>query len=227
LVFDRLWVFGGSVFSSDDLPHHRCSEVAFVGRSNVGKSSLINAILNRKRLARVSRSPGCTQCLNFYFPSTTHTAERCSQMTITSKISSKPLVFAIVDMPGYGFARAPCSVVASWKKLVTDYLCSREALTRVYLLIDSLCGLRPSDLWMLDLLQTYSVPHQVLLTKLDKIVRNPNSPKVSQLILSVKETLSYHCADCLSISLVSAVKKWGIDCLRKEIASLFVGQRRF
>ena len=123
-------------------------EVAFAGRSNVGKSSLINALVGQKALARTSNTPGRTRELNFFSADTGIT---------------------IVDMPGYGYARAPKSEVAAWTRLVFDYLRGRPNLRRVYLLIDARHGLKDNDIDALKLLDKAAVSYQMVLTKADKL----------------------------------------------------------
>jgi len=130
------------------LPAMEGIEVAFAGRSNVGKSSLINALLGRKGLARISNAPGRTQELNFYG-------------------SDSPLT--LVDMPGYGFAEVPKIQRAAWTRLVFDYLRGRSNLRRVYLLIDARHGLKANDTEVLDLLDKAAVSYQIVLTKADKL----------------------------------------------------------
>ena len=132
------------------LPDPVVSEVAFAGRSNVGKSSLLNALTNRSALARTSNTPGRTQELNFF------------------DVGS-PLAFRLVDMPGYGFAKAPKDMVRKWRYLVNDYLRGRQALKRVLVLIDSRHGIKEVDREILDMLDAAAVSYRVVLTKADKV----------------------------------------------------------
>lgn len=132
------------------LPDMAVNEVAFAGRSNVGKSSLLNALTNRSNLARTSNTPGRTQELNFFDV-------------------GDPLRFRLVDMPGYGYARAPKDVVRKWKFLVNDYLRGRAALKRTLVLIDSRHGVKDVDNDMLDMLDGAAVSYRIVLTKADKI----------------------------------------------------------
>ncbi|MBM3929188.1 MAG: YihA family ribosome biogenesis GTP-binding protein [Sphingomonadales bacterium] len=132
------------------LPPMDVPEVAFAGRSNVGKSSLINALTNRNALARTSNTPGRTQELNFFDV-------------------GDPLKFRLVDMPGYGFAEAPRDLVKKWRFLVNDYLRGRTVLKRALVLIDSRHGIKPVDREIMDMLDGAAVSYRVVLTKADKI----------------------------------------------------------
>ena len=125
-------------------------EVAFAGRSNVGKSSLINALTNRNALARTSNTPGRTQELNFFDV-------------------GEPLQFRLVDMPGYGFAEAPKDIVKKWRFLVNDYLRGRQVLKRALVLIDSRHGIKDVDTDVMDMLDAAAVSYRIILTKADKI----------------------------------------------------------
>jgi GTP-binding protein len=132
------------------LPDPEVPEIAFAGRSNVGKSSLLNALTNRKGLARTSNTPGRTQELNFFDV-------------------GEPLQMRLVDMPGYGFAEAPKDLVKRWKRLVNDYLRGRAVLKRVLVLIDSRHGLKSPDVEMMEMLDAAAVGYQLVLTKGDKV----------------------------------------------------------
>ena len=132
------------------LPDPAVPEVAFAGRSNVGKSSLLNALTGRKPLARTSVTPGRTQELNFFDV-------------------GAPLAFRLVDMPGYGFAKAPKDMVKKWRFLVNDFLRGRAVLKRTLVLIDSRHGVKPVDREMLDMLDAAAVSYRLVLTKADKI----------------------------------------------------------
>ncbi|MEO0327571.1 MAG: ribosome biogenesis GTP-binding protein YihA/YsxC [Pseudomonadota bacterium] len=153
LLFARPWEFIRGVPSMKFLPPEGPLEIAFAGRSNVGKSSLINALVNQKGLARTSNTPGRTQELNYFVPS--------------GHDELPPL--AIVDMPGYGYAKAPKSQVEAWTRLVFDYLRGRSTLRRVFVLIDARHGIKPNDEEVLKLLDTAAVSYQIVLTKADKI----------------------------------------------------------
>jgi GTP-binding protein len=132
------------------LPDPTVPEIAFAGRSNVGKSSLLNAIANRKALARTSNTPGRTQELNIFDV-------------------GRPLQLRLVDMPGYGFAEAPKDLVKRWRRLVNDYLRGRAVLKRAIVLIDSRHGLKQPDREMMDMLDAAGVNYQLVLTKSDKV----------------------------------------------------------
>jgi GTP-binding protein len=138
---------------SDDLPPLGPPEIAFAGRSNVGKSSLLNALTNRKTLARVSHTPGRTQQLNFF--------------ALGGEPGKEPL--RLVDMPGYGYAAVSKGKVASWTKLMHDYLRGRASLARVFVLIDGRRGIKETDEEMFDLLDRSAVSYQIVLTKLDQL----------------------------------------------------------
>jgi len=132
------------------LPDPDYPEIAFAGRSNVGKSSLLNALTNRKGLARTSNTPGRTQELNFF------------------DVGSPPQI-RLVDMPGYGFAEAPKDLVKRWRFLVNDFLRGRAVLRRSIVLVDSRHGLKPVDVEIMDMLDTAAVNYQLVLTKADKV----------------------------------------------------------
>ena len=155
--FPLQWDFIRGVPSMKFLPPEGPPEVAFAGRSNVGKSSLINAIVAKKGLARTSNTPGRTQELNFFVPD-----------GYSGEAGDLPPL-AIIDMPGYGFAQAPKTQVDQWTKLVFDYLRGRVTLKRVYLLIDARHGIKKNDEEVMDLLDKAAVSYQVVLTKIDKI----------------------------------------------------------
>jgi GTP-binding protein len=143
-------VFLKSAPSLQFMPDPEVSEIAFAGRSNVGKSSLLNALTNRKGLARTSNTPGRTQELNFFDV-------------------GEPLQLRLVDMPGYGFAEAPKDLVKRWRHLVNDYLRGRAALKRTLVLVDSRHGLKPPDRNMMEMLDAAAVNYQLVLTKADKV----------------------------------------------------------
>jgi GTP-binding protein len=147
-LFAGDWRFIAAVDAAATLPAASGIEIAFAGRSNVGKSSLVNALTGRQTLARTSHTPGRTQQLIFF-------------------AGASPL--RLVDLPGYGFAAAPKAAIAAWTGLVRDYFRGRSALARVYVLIDARHGLKDADLGVLDLLGKAAVSHQIVLTKADKV----------------------------------------------------------
>jgi GTP-binding protein len=152
---------------ADDLPPPRGLELAFAGRSNVGKSSLINALTNRNALARTSHTPGRTQQLNFF------------------DIGSGR--FTLVDMPGYGFAQAPKEKVQAWTKAIQDYLRGRTNLARVFVLIDSRHGLKAIDDGVLDGLDLAAVSYQVVLTKIDELKAGEAERRVAQTLEAIRK----------------------------------------
>ena len=176
------------------LPDPVAPEIAFCGRSNVGKSSLLNALTGRKAIARTSVTPGRTQELNFFE-------------------AGSPTRFRLVDMPGYGFAKAPPKVVDTWHRLVRDYLRGRTVLKRVLLLIDARRGLTPADREMMEMLDEAAASYRVVLTKADKL-------KASELAKVLEETgaeARKHPAAFPQVHVTSAEKKLGIDELRAAV----------
>lgn len=147
-IFAAEWDFAWASRSLDSLPKMQGIEIAFAGRSNVGKSSLINALTNRKALARTSHTPGRTQEIIFF--------QADSDLRIA-------------DMPGYGYAEAPKEKVQAWTELIRAYLRGRANLARVYILIDARHGIKAVDTEMLDLLGQAAVSHQIVLTKCDQL----------------------------------------------------------
>jgi GTP-binding protein len=192
----RPWRFVKGVVALDGLPDDGWTEVAFAGRSNVGKSSLINAMVRNGGLARTSNTPGRTQELNFFAP-----AEDA---------------LYLVDMPGYGFAKAPKDKVAAWGALVRAYLGGRSTLRRVFLLIDSRHGIKPPDREIMKLLDTTAVPYQIVLTKADKI----SVPALDAVTAATEAALSAHPAAFPIVLATSAEKGTGIPELRATLAAL-------
>ncbi|MBS8262529.1 YihA family ribosome biogenesis GTP-binding protein [Roseibium polysiphoniae] len=196
LLFAKRWDFLTSVTDMANLPDIGDTEIAFAGRSNVGKSSLINALTGRKGLARTSSTPGRTQMLNFF--------------------SADEAPLTIVDMPGYGYAQAPKELVEAWTNLVFAYLRGRPTLRRVFLLIDSRHGIKPIDLQAMALLDKAAVIYQVVLTKSDKI----KPPALTRLKEETLANLSKRPAAFPEIIATSSEKVNGIEELRAEINHL-------
>ena len=192
----RPWRFVKGVVALDGLPDDGWTEVAFAGRSNVGKSSLINAMVRNGGLARTSNTPGRTQELNFFAP-----AEDA---------------LYLVDMPGYGFAKAPRDKVAAWTALVRAYLAGRPTLRRVFLLIDSRHGIKPPDREIMEMLDTTAVPYQIVLTKADKI----KVPELEAVRAATEAALADHPAAFPVVLATSAEKGTGLDELRATLAAL-------
>ncbi|MGV6800305.1 MAG: ribosome biogenesis GTP-binding protein YihA/YsxC [bacterium] len=183
------------VVSMQTLPADTIAEIAFAGRSNVGKSSLLNALTNRKALARTSNTPGRTRELNFF--------------NLGGKLR-------LVDLPGYGYARASKTDIAGWNKLIRDYLRGRASLRRTCLLIDSRHGLKTVDFEIMDLLDEAAVPYQIVFTKTDKI-------KPTALTLLQEKTasaLTRRPAAFPIFAATSSEKKTGLDELRASLAQL-------
>jgi GTP-binding protein len=195
LLFTQSCDFLKSVADLKDLPEYSLPEIAFAGRSNVGKSSLINALTNRRMLARASNTPGRTQMLNFFN-------------------LSKQLI--MVDMPGYGYAKAPKEIVAKWHELVRQYLLGRPTLKRTYVLIDSRHGLKPNDIDMMTMLDETAVSYQVVLTKTDKL----KDHEKDAVVLKVQKALVKHGAAFPVLGVTSSEKRHGIEELRLEIAKV-------
>lgn len=176
-------------------PDAPMEEVAFAGRSNVGKSSLINALTGRRGLAKTSNTPGRTQQLNYF-----NLADR----------------LYLVDLPGYGYAKAPESMVKQWQKMIFAYLQGRVNLKRVFLLIDSRHGIKKVDRDIMELLDKAAVTYQIVLTKSDKI---SSSAQVA-VIKRTQEEIGKHAAAYPDIVITSSEKGEGIDELRAEICRL-------
>lgn len=195
LFFARPWQILMSVPNVAALPPPSGLEVAFAGRSNVGKSSLLNALVGQKALARTSNTPGRTRELNLFV----------ADAGIT-----------LVDMPGYGYARAAKTDVANWTKLAFDYLRGRANLRRVYVLIDSRHGLKDNDEDALKQLDRAAVSYQVVLTKVDKLKRG----ELDRVLAETADRIAKHPAAHPEIIATSSETGVGIDTLRAEIAHI-------
>jgi GTP-binding protein len=194
-LFAGDWAFLSAASSVASLPPAHGIEVAFAGRSNVGKSSLINALTGRKALARTSRTPGRTQELIYF--------RRDSALTL-------------VDMPGYGFARAPKGKVKAWTDLIHAYLRGRPNLARVYMLIDARHGLRAADQPVLDTLDEAAVSYAIVLTKADQV----KPAQLAERTAEISATLAKRPAAFPGIVVTSARTGAGIADLRAAIARL-------
>ena len=183
------------VVAMSGLPADDRLEICFAGRSNVGKSTLINAVTGRKALARTSNTPGRTQEINFFTVGDSH---------------------YLVDLPGYGYANAPIAVVEKWQRLLKQYLSGRQSLRRAFVLIDSRHGIKIVDEQILSLLDSAAVTFQVILTKADKIKEIEREKTVQQ----VSSALQAHPAAFPEILITSSERGWGIPILRSVIAAL-------
>jgi GTP-binding protein len=176
------------------LPKPTVPEITFAGRSNVGKSSLINALTGRNGLARTSNTPGRTQELNFFDV-------------------GDPLIFRICDMPGYGYAKAPPKTVKKWRFLINDYLRGRAVLKRSFVLIDSRHGIKPVDEEVMAMLDDAAVSYRIVMTKTDKV----KSAELEKTKAKVAEMAKKHPAAHPDLILTSSEKKLGIDELRMAV----------
>lgn len=195
LLFARETEFLKGVVAMSGLPPADRIEVCFAGRSNVGKSSLINALTGRKNLARASNTPGRTQEINFFTAQDSH---------------------YLVDLPGYGYANAPVAVVEKWQALLKQYLSGRPSLRRAFVLVDHRHGIKKVDQDILKLLDSSAVTFQCVVTKADKVKDKDRDPILRQ----IRAALSKHPAAYPEIIVTSSEKGWGIETLRSTIATL-------
>ena len=195
LLFAQHTNFLKGVVAIDGLPADDRIEICFAGRSNVGKSTLINALTGRKALARTSNTPGRTQEINFFTAADSH---------------------YLVDLPGYGYANAPLPVVEKWQRLLKKYLSGRRSLRRAFVLIDARHGVKSVDEEILSLLDSAAVTFQCVLTKADKIKTHEQEALLQQ----VRGALSKHPAAYPELILTSSEKGMGVETLRATIAGL-------
>ncbi|MGC1779922.1 MAG: ribosome biogenesis GTP-binding protein YihA/YsxC [Xanthobacteraceae bacterium] len=199
-LFAGQWDFVAAAGSLDVLPPMAGPEIAFAGRSNVGKSSLINGLTGRRALARTSNTPGRTQELIFF---------------------SGPDRLMLVDMPGYGYAAAAKSKIASWTKLIAGYLHGRGTLARVYVLVDARHGLKAADDGILDTLGQAAVSHEIVLTKCDQV----GAAELAERTAAVKDAMRKRPAAFPDLILTSAKSGDGMAQLRAAIARLLAERR--
>ena len=194
LLFAGETDFVKGVVAMDGLPPADRIEVCFAGRSNVGKSSLINALTGRKGLARASNTPGRTQEINYFTAGDIY----------------------VVDLPGYGFANAPLPVVEKWQRLLKNYLRGRQTLRRVFVLIDARHGAKAVDEEIMSLLDSSAVTFQVVMTKVDKL----RGDTLDQSLAKTRAALAKHPAAFPELILTSSEKGDGIETLRAIIAGI-------
>jgi GTP-binding protein len=201
LLFAGAWDFISAAGSIESVPPMTVPEIAFAGRSNVGKSSLINALTGRRALARTSNTPGRTQQLIFF---------------------GGPDRLVLVDMPGYGYAAAAKTKIAAWTALIHDYLRGRATLARVYVLVDARHGLKPADDAILDTLGRAAVSHEIVLTKCDQV----GETALAERIDAVKGAIKKRAAAFPDLIATSARTGAGIAELRAAIARLLSERAR-
>jgi GTP-binding protein len=200
-LFAGEWNFVSAASSFASLPAMAAPEIAFAGRSNVGKSSLINALTGRRSLARTSNTPGRTQELIFF---------------------GGPHRLVLVDLPGYGYAAAAKSKVAAWTTLIHDYLRGRASLARVYVLVDARHGLKAVDATILDTLGKAAVSHEIVLTKCDQV----GAAVLVERIDAVKAAMRKRPAAFPDLLATSARTGAGIEALRAAVARLLAERAR-
>ena len=194
-LFAQTAEFLKGVVAMSGLPPADRVEVCFAGRSNVGKSTLINALTGRKALARASNTPGRTHEINFF--------------SLTEKLY-------LVDLPGYGFANAPVAVVEKWQRLLKSYLTGRPTLRRAFVLVDSRHGIKAPDQDIMTMLDKAAVTFQVVMTKTDKM----KAPELAKVMARVRADLAKHPAAFPELILTSSDKGTGIETLRSVIAGI-------
>lgn len=194
-LFNKKCDFVLSVANLKQLPADNLEEIAFAGRSNVGKSSLINALFGQRKLAKTSSTPGRTQQLNYF--------------NLDNKLY-------VVDLPGYGFAKAPKDIVQNWQRLINTYLVGRANLRRVFLLIDSRHGIKKIDEEIMDMLDKAAVTYQIVLTKIDKI----SAKELDKILADTQAIVAKHTAAHITILKTSSEKNLYLDELKAEVADL-------
>jgi len=194
-LFEKECHFMLGVAHLDQLVAPDRTEIAFAGRSNVGKSSLINALTRRKDMAKASATPGRTQQLNFF--------------NLDDQLY-------LVDLPGYGFASAPDKQVKNWNRLLFQYLQGRPNLRRVYVLIDSRHGIKEKDIEIMDMLDKTAVSYQIILTKADKV--KPDA--LEKMVSSTKQKMEKHAACHPALLVTSSEKSIGIEDVRASVWEL-------
>ena len=193
-IFSGPIAFLKSAPALEFLPDPAVAEIAFAGRSNVGKSSLLNRLTNRSGLARTSNTPGRTQELNFFDV-------------------GEPLRFRLVDMPGYGFAKAPKGVSRKWRDLINDYLRGRAVLKRALLLVDARHGLKEVDREVMKMLDDAAVGYRLVLTKADKI----KASELADVTARTADEARKHAAAFPEIDVTSSETGLGIEALRRAV----------
>ena len=199
LLFSAPCGFTMGVAALSQLPESKLQEIAFAGRSNVGKSSLINALVGQKALARTSNTPGRTQQLNFFLLGG----------------EADPKLY-LVDLPGYGYAKVSKSQVEAWTDLLKAYLRGRPRLRRVFVLVDSRHGLKDSDREIMRMMDEAAVSYQIVLTKADKLKAGARQKLLEAVLAEAKKFVACH----PEVILTSSIKKDGLDELRAVVAGL-------
>lgn len=194
-LFNKKCDFVLSVASLKQLPPDDKVEIAFAGRSNVGKSSLINALFGQRKLAKTSSTPGRTQQLNYF--------------NLNDQVY-------VVDLPGYGFAKAPKEIVKNWQKLINTYLVGRANLRRVFVLIDSRHGIKKIDEEIMEMLDTAAVTYQIVLTKIDKI----SEKELERILEDTNKKVAEHTAAHVVVLKTSSEKNLYLDELKAEVYDL-------
>jgi len=194
-LFNKKCDFVLSVANLNQLPDGDRVEVAFAGRSNVGKSSLINALFGQKKLAKTSSTPGRTQQLNYF--------------NLDDKLY-------LVDLPGYGFAKAPKDIVKNWQKLINSYLVGRATLRRVFLRIAPRHGIKKIDEEIMEMLDKAAVTYQIVLTKIDKI----SAKELEKVLTATDKIVREHTAAHVTVLKTSSEKNLYLDELKAETADL-------